>query len=244
MGSKSKIAKHIIPIIQGYIDEYNPKYYIEPFCGGCNVIDKIKHNKKLAGDKQFYLIELLNNLDKFDRLPKDFVSKEHYSEVRNAYNSNNKDKLFENWYIGAIGFLASYGGRFFDGGYAGFGNEKGRIRNYYDECKRNLGEQIPNLKNIKFYCKDYLAWSKAENSIIYCDPPYKDTKQYNSSKGFDHDKFWRWCRYMSKKNIVIISEERAPDDFEVLWQKDVKRTLNAKNKFSKTEKLFKYRGIN
>lgn len=34
MGSKSRIAKYIVPIIQSYIDNYNIKTYVEPFCGG------------------------------------------------------------------------------------------------------------------------------------------------------------------------------------------------------------------
>ena len=41
MGSKSRIAKHIVPIIQRYIDENNIDTYVEPFVGGANVIDKI-----------------------------------------------------------------------------------------------------------------------------------------------------------------------------------------------------------
>ena len=31
IGSKAKIANDIVPIIQGYIDEYNIKQYVEPF---------------------------------------------------------------------------------------------------------------------------------------------------------------------------------------------------------------------
>lgn len=46
MGSKSRIAKYIIPIIQRYIDDNKINTYIEPFCGGCNIIDKIKSDKK------------------------------------------------------------------------------------------------------------------------------------------------------------------------------------------------------
>lgn len=34
MGSKSKIAKHIVPIIQSYVDKNNIDTYIEPFVGG------------------------------------------------------------------------------------------------------------------------------------------------------------------------------------------------------------------
>lgn len=42
MGSKAKITKYIVPIIQRKIDESGARYYVEPFAGGCNVIDKIK----------------------------------------------------------------------------------------------------------------------------------------------------------------------------------------------------------
>ena len=33
-GSKARIKKDILPIIQGYIDRNNVKRYIEPFVGG------------------------------------------------------------------------------------------------------------------------------------------------------------------------------------------------------------------
>lgn len=38
MGSKNRLAKELVPLIQGYIDENNIKLYIEPFTGGgeCN----------------------------------------------------------------------------------------------------------------------------------------------------------------------------------------------------------------
>jgi DNA adenine methylase len=34
MGSKNRIAKHIVPIIQSYIDDNQVQHYIEPFVGG------------------------------------------------------------------------------------------------------------------------------------------------------------------------------------------------------------------
>lgn len=34
MGSKSRIKKHIVPIIQKLIDDNNIKMYIEPMMGG------------------------------------------------------------------------------------------------------------------------------------------------------------------------------------------------------------------
>lgn len=85
MGSKSRIAKDIVPIIQYYIRESGFDTYIEPFCGGCNVIDKIESKIKIASDKHYYLIELYKNLKWLNELP-DFVTKEHYSEVRECFN--------------------------------------------------------------------------------------------------------------------------------------------------------------
>lgn len=47
-------------------------------------------------------------------------------------------------------------------------------------------------------------------------------------------------RKISKNNSVFISELTAPDDFESIWEKPFKRSLdkNKENGFSSTEKLF------
>ena len=51
-------------------------------------------------------------------------------------------------------------------------------------------------------------------------------------------------REWSKDNIVLISEENAPDDFECIWEQEVSRSLNVANKTKVTEKLFEYKGEN
>ena len=43
MGSKAKVARYIVPIIQKQIERSGCETYLEPFCGGCNVIDKIDY---------------------------------------------------------------------------------------------------------------------------------------------------------------------------------------------------------
>lgn len=238
MGSKSRIADKIIPIIQKYIDDNEISLYVEPFCGGCNVIDKISCDSKLAVDKHEYLIEMYKNLDKIHTLP-EFITKEHYSDVRDCFNK--KLGTYEKWYIGAVGFLASYNGRFFDGGYAGLVNTKaGTTRNYYDEAKRNLENQIDNLKAIKFESGDYKDFSLFENAVIYCDPPYKDTKQYGINKSFNYEEFWEWVKDMSIDNIVIVSECQAPDDITCIWKQEVTRTIDNTKRVGSVEKLFTY----
>lgn len=240
MGSKSRIAKHIVPIIQEKIKKNNIKTYIEPFCGGCNIIDKIQCETKVASDNHKYLIEMFKNLNSIEDLP-EFITKEHYSEVRNCFN---KELLeYPDWYIGAVGFFASYNGRFFDGGYAGIVHTKaGTERNYYDEAKRNLLEQIPSLDNIQFLYGDYEdLYSNQNNCMFYCDIPYKGTKQYGSSKNFDYDRFWKWANKMSEKNIVLVSEHEAPSDWTCIWQQEVKRTIDNNKRVNAIEKLFELR---
>lgn len=68
------------------------------------------------------------------------MPRELYNDVRSTYN--NEDCMFEDWVIGNVGFLSSYNGRWFDGGYAQPGYEKTkngeRFRDYYQEAKRNI----------------------------------------------------------------------------------------------------------
>lgn len=242
-GSKSRIAKDIVPIIQKAIDDNNINTYIEPFVGGANVIDKIKCRKRIGNDLNVFVIELLKYVRDGGELPES-ISREEYNVVRAAYNNKELDK-FPLWYFGAVGFLASYNGRWFDGGYAQAGYEKTknglRYRDYYRESKDNLLKQTPNLDSIKFICSDYRAIDY-HHAVIYCDPPYMNTKQFSISRNFDYDTFWKTMRKWSKTNIVYISELQAPDDFECVWEHEVSRSIQAANKSRVVEKLFKWKG--
>ena len=134
MGSKAKIADYIVPVIQSHIAVSGSRTYIEPFCGGCNVIEKIKAVNRVAADKNEYLIALFKYLQKGGKLP-ETVSKDEYDRVR-----EDKER-FPSWYVGAVGFLASYNGRFFSGGYAGCFYDGHRVRDYYREGCNNIMRQ-------------------------------------------------------------------------------------------------------
>nr|DAJ92237.1 MAG TPA: D12 class N6 adenine-specific DNA methyltransferase [Caudoviricetes sp.] len=55
MGSKRRIAEQILTIIlEGRRDG---QYYVETFCGGCNMIDKVQGNR-IANDRNPYLIAM------------------------------------------------------------------------------------------------------------------------------------------------------------------------------------------
>lgn len=227
MGSKNRLAKELVPIIQSYITE-ETKGYIEPFVGGANVIDKIKCDKKIGCDIHKQLIELLIYISKGNELP-NTISEELY------YNIKNNQSSCEDWYLGLVGFSASYGGKYFDT-YARSKKSNGELRDMANERINNLKKQAPNLKDINFLniSFDKLPKETINNCVIYCDPPYRNTAKY-STETFPYELFYDWCRKMSKDNIVLISEYNMPDDFECIWSKE-HSTLLYSNKDSNDEK--------
>ena len=70
--------------------------------------------------------------------------------------------------------------------------------------------KLKHPKSILFVDWPYDNWEIRPDSVVYCDPPYKDTKGY-VAKGFDHEKFYDWCR--CQRELTFISEYTMPDDF-------------------------------
>lgn len=203
--------------------------------GGANVIDKISCDRKIGYDINHYLIELFHHRDEIALLP-DEITQEEYAAVRKSYQT--LDGKYPDWYIGAVGFLASYNGKFF-GGRAGVVKTKiGTYRNYYDEAKRNVLAQLPNLQNVEFGEIDYrsLDLNRFQNGVIYCDIPYLNTTGYENE--FNHAEFWRWAEQASEANVVLVSEQQAPENWKSIWSQPVKRTLDNASRQDITENLF------
>ena len=221
-GGKARLAKTIAPILGG------GGTLVSLFCGACNVEALATRNFEnvICNDNHPYLIAMFKALQNgFE--PPDVVTEEQYK-----YLKANKD---ENPALtGFVGFACSFGGRWFEG-YARGGNG----RNYALSGKRSLIKMMPNLRNVKFICSDYHDVELPDGCIVYADPPYNGTKQFQNKK-FDTDEFWRYMRLISEDHIVFISELHAPDDFVCIWEKQVTRTLdrNKDNYFKATEKLF------
>ena len=225
MGSKNRIAKELIPIITK--DLKPNQWYVEPFVGGANMIDKIEHPYKLGADNNKYLIALLEAVQNGQELP-EHITKDEYIAVK-----TNKDN-YPDWYVGFVGFVSSFRAKFF-GGYSGYCTTKTGIqRNYIKERINNILKQ--NLDGIKLVCSSYDVLDIPANSIIYCDPPYNDTTKYKDS--FDSDAFWQWCRDKAKEgHTVYVSEYNAPEDFKCIWEKQINSNLGGTSKTA-TEKLF------
>lgn len=229
-GSKARFSKYIVPIIQKYIDENNIKTFIDGMCGGCNIIQDVKCDFRIAFDINPYLIDLYKRAVYDDIKFPDDITKEDWDRCKE--HPENEEK----WFVAATAFFCSYFAKGFRGGYA---CNCGDGRDYYKERLKNFQKQIPKLKGIVFVNKDIFDLAIVD-SVIYLDPPYKNTLKYDFSKNFDTDKFWDKVRDLSKNNIVLVSEQEAPQDFECIWEKETLRNIFKENPRKRaTEKLFK-----
>lgn len=240
MGAKTKYAKYIVPILQKTIDEHGIETYIEPFVGGACLIDKVRCAKRIGYDRSDTLIALLSQMrDDFDKVLKS-GSKELWETAKSYGKTGIKPENMSLADIGAMEFFASFCNGGFPRGYA----KNSTTRNYYNEAYRNAKEQAPNLKGIEFKCQDYLSLETGDKPcVILNDPPYQGTKIYGYSNqpAMDYAQFWDWVRELSKNNYVFTCEQSAPDDFEIVWEKDVIRTTNITNDFKAVERLYRWK---
>jgi DNA adenine methylase len=225
-GGKTRIGKELAKFVNKTYGE--PTVYWEPFCGMFSVGENITAKKRVATDKNEDVILLWKALQEGWHPPTE-ISEEQYLILKNEETPSALR--------GFVGFGCSHSGKFFCG-YARDSTD----RNYALNAHRSLLRKIKKVQDVSFSHGDYFNFYPAiHNSIIYCDPPYKGTAGspgFDSSL-FDFDRFWQWVRKKSEKNIILVSEYVAPEDFSPVWQKSV--TLDM-YQHDRVEKLFKYQG--
>lgn len=232
MGSKRRIVKHILPTMIEEAERLGVTTWWEPFVGGANMIDKVPTKfKRIGSDINAHTIQALIGIRDFVNILPENVSEEDYNKLKGSC----PDPI-TSW----IRFVCSYGGKF-ENGYARQGNNLKYRSTPCEEGLRNAQKQSHKLQGIDFLNLSYEEMGHHEGWLIYCDPPYKNVTSYKTEI-FDHEKFWNWCREMSKKNLVFISEYSAPEDFKCIWSGDIKTNF-ASQRASAThlakEKLFK-----
>jgi len=237
MGGKHKLSKAIVPIITAGMKP--EQWYVEPFCGGCNVIDKVPGHRRIAADNHYYLISMWQAV-KRGWIPPNTVTEAEYGHIKD--NPGQYDPAL----VGFVGFGCSWGGKWW-GGYARTDRTGKKSRNYAGEACRSVLAKAPLLVDVRFVCNKYWNLGRIylpRNSRIYCDPPYAATTGYNSD--FDHELFWKWVRNMTiVGHEVYVSEYTAPEDFDCIWEKSVANNL-AKPEDGRSgkaiERLFIYGG--
>jgi len=230
MGSKSRIAKHILPIIlQGRTDN---QWYVEPFVGGANLIDKVTGNR-IGADIHPHLILALKLIrDNPDSIPP-IITEDYYAKLK---CERKLDAI-----TGFAGFAMSFGGKWFDGYRRDKRGSKGCIENMAAQTRgaRNSAiKQSHGLQGVYLVHSSYDKLALPKNSIIYCDPPYKGKRKYKNQ--FDSDRFFAWCVSTARSgHSVYVSEYEAPANFACVWEKQVSVSISTSNVTNATEKLFK-----
>lgn len=241
MGSKRRLAKHILPIILK--DREPEQLYVEPFVGGCNSIDKVD-GPRVGSDLNGWIIAMWQAVQR-GWVPPSEVSEEEYEEAKDIakhYSVEHAQYMFGELiaaWVGFIGTGCSFGGMWFSS-YA-----RGKGDNYAGQSQRSVLRQAEALQNVKFLTGPYYHLNPllADNpeSIIYCDPPYAGTAGY----GFDWDaeEFWRWCRTkVNEGHCVFVSEYTAPAGWVPVFEKEHSSNMNARvEKKNSSEKLFVHR---
>jgi DNA adenine methylase len=229
MGSKARIAKDILPIILK--DRQPGQWYVEPFCGGCNTLDKVA-NPRVGNDVHYELMCYFAALT-VGWVPPKYVNEDDYKVIKKGTDHKLK---------GYVGFSMSFGGKYFGsqsrhvagikGGYSSLEIDN---RNGY----RNALKQQKLLKGVSFFNLDYKDLHIPRGSIVYCDPPYAGTTNYSKGK-FNHNQFYDWCRLQKARGcFVFVSEYAMPSDFKCVWEKKVVMVMNQKKGSTPTvEKLF------
>ena len=226
MGSKRRIASEILPIM---LAERGDRPWVEPFVGGGNMIDCIKGGLIIGADANRYTIEALISIrDHVDELPKNNTefTEDDYKKLKTSDNYPHK---------GFAGFQYSFGSKWL-GGWA-----RDKDNRDYVRCSYALAvKQSPYLQDKVLINCDYKELNLPDNSLIYCDPPYRGTTKYKSS--INYEEFWQWVRWRELDgHIVFVSEYNAPDDFDCIWSKEITTNLDNQQgkKLKPVEKLFR-----
>lgn len=225
MGSKNNYAKYICPILQKTIDDNNIDTFYDVCVGGAHIIENIDCKNKIGIDLNGDLIDLYNYAINGGDFPEN-LTREDWNKAK-AGNG-------EPWWRALVCFFTSYAARGFSGGYAL--NSK---RDFYHERLANFKNQLPLIKDCTFVKGDILNYEFPSNSVIYIDPPYKNTKRYDINKEFNYEAFWERVRTLSKTNYVFVSEQEAPNDFHYVWKFETTRNIGF-NKGQKEVKAKEY----
>lgn len=239
--------EHSTEIINSYIEWYELKYI-----GKVVDISKLKEDMR-ADDERLrnYLIEQRNknklksiDVDKylgtkgmaghyFGRSQWEFPTRENYNKLNAIMNwplsydevcgDNIKYNMLKN--LQALNALAS-------------GKSASSVfrLQHIDHLKRFKDIQNTGTRQWHFSRGSYDDIKIKNNSVIYCDIPYKGTSEYISG-AFDYDKFYKWRQ---TQNNIYISEYNMPAaEFKEVYNIEKTVLMSAKgNKKKAVEKLF------
>ena len=238
-GGKQRTGKQLAEIIVDTSTDlaeetgFDIKGYCEPFCGMLGVFRHIPELFRDTGfDRLGYLAGDTNGsvIAMWEAAQKGWKPPITCSEAKYDKLKNDKDSAMR----GFIGHQCSFGGQFFNG----YSKKYDATKNPEKASERvvKIGD---DLSGVNFNKTHYDGFSSLRNFIIYCDPPYNSTISRYSSGEFDSSRFFEWCRRMSKRNLVFVSEYQAPEDFHLIYDaQKTKQSCCGSHNCKASEKLY------
>lgn len=110
-----------------------------------------------------------------------------------------------------------------------------------ERIERLRGIQLPNeVQKLEATQADYRDVEILPGSVIYCDIPYRDTREYRND-AFDHDAFYEWA--LKQTAPLFVSEYEMPEpDFVCVAEFERVSTFSAtNNSLRKIERIFRPR---
>ncbi len=235
MGGKARIARQLAGVmLRGDL----PDVYIEPFVGAGWMFERMAPHFKasVASDIHPDLI-LMWRAVAGGWIPPTELSREQYNELRHAEPSALR---------AFAGFGCSFGGKWF-GGYASNKPRPGRL-SFPAAATAGIKKKIDAFANAVIIQQcSYEYWDslvRESAPLVYCDPPYAGTTEYQGAPAWDSAEFWArvesWARYGAR---VFVSEYSAPPGWSAVWEREVLVSLKKDtNTATGTERLFTWSG--
>jgi site-specific DNA-adenine methylase len=227
MGGKGHLRREILPQI---IDKQF-EFFCEPFAGSAEIsLQLMKYYKEknikknfILNDVQQYIISFHNSIKNFPQLLIEKIKRIDKTEF-NSLRDSCSYSLFDI-------FTLWTNSRFY---YLNF-TKKNKFSNQwnavydYKPNKIMLMNELYNFHNVKFYNLDYreLLEKIPENSFVYFDPPYTNTKVKYGSK-FDLNEFKECIRNLKCPWLLSYNEEIGLG--EVIMNKTKTNQYSANNK--------------
>jgi len=222
LGGKFRYSKQIAEILESL--RKPGQTYLEPFVGGAWVVSKMS-GVRIASDVNEAVINYYRHIQSGWVPPKE-LSREAYERIKAENDINDPMHVF------AL-ISCSFGSQY----KVGFAICP-TGRNFALVAHNGIMKRRHLIDDVIFNHCSYLDY-KPVNCLIYCDPPYHNTKAYRGTGNFDHELFWDTMREWRKNNIVVISEYKAPNDFNCIKEFDHRLSIRSKNGCEKRiERLF------
>lgn len=220
LGSKARHAKEITAITLA--GRRADQIYVEPFVGGGNVIVNVPQGAgRIANDKNFAMVSLLDQLGNHGWLPPETMTKAEWRKVM-----KDKDQTASLSPEGQALFAFAATGPTFGSMWAGqwAKDYPGMEGTRYRQAREAAIRDVPGLTGIEFHHGSFADLVIPDRALVYCDPPYFGTTGYagatvqilegesNSKNSWKASVFWRWADALVDRGCsVFVSEYRGPE---------------------------------